>query len=228
MSLQDRLEEYSKSSTLEGRQEAFKSALQEMGGDASIHVREAAFLQALQKDDLVAAQFVQSLDRPGDQIDLHKFDEAAFQIACENGNAKAMLWLLNLEDRGYGDIDIHASQDQAFILSCGAPKPDATKALLNLEASRGRIDIHAQNDQAYRNARSQGNSEIALHLVSLEATRGPIRPTSEHDKLFLDLDRQRVKEAGHQKDVTIADRLKGNLHRAYHIKAKSPHIASYS
>jgi hypothetical protein len=96
------------------------------------------FLKACKNGDITT---LKSLDYS--KIDIHAYNEHAFQHACSNGHLNIVKFLLSSEET-HRHINIHADDELAFRLACENGHLPIVKYLISLEPEYG-LDICARN-----------------------------------------------------------------------------------
>lgn len=116
--------------------------------------------------------------KPQFVIDIHKYDEQTFRMACMYGNISIAKWLIDESIRIGSPIDIHIKKDYAFRGACMNGHLDVAKWLY----SQGGVDIHAGNDYAFVVSCRENHESVARWLVSL----GGVNPNSwvENDNIY--------------------------------------------
>lgn len=119
-------------------------------------------------------KFLLSLEETRGRIDIHAYDECAFEWAAEKGHKHILEFLLSLE-KTHGRIDIHTDNEHAFRWAAKNDHKHILEFLLSLEETHERIDIHADDECAFRWVVINGHKHIMKLLLSLEKTHGEIR-----------------------------------------------------
>lgn len=104
------------------------------------------------------------------EIDIHAFNEEAFEASCGHGHLNVAKWLLKISlQSGYGRININENNERAFRWSCESGHIDVAKWLVKKSQKLGftTINIRATGDYAFRYSGELGHFDVAKFLVTL-------------------------------------------------------------
>jgi hypothetical protein len=101
-----------------------------------------------------------------EQIDINKWDDIAFRLACLYGHKHVAEWLYSLSKEGGSKVNIHTRKDVVFKNACKYGDMDLAIWLYGLSKSDGNTpyDIHQKNERLFRMSCLYGHLEIAKWL----------------------------------------------------------------
>jgi len=103
-------------------------------------------------------------------VDMHSYDQWAFQACCGNGHIGMAKWIYALSETCGSKVDVHFGEEFAFRLSCRNGHLEVAKWLYETsleDPSAGPIDVRSRGDYSFRESCKMGHEHVVRWLATL-------------------------------------------------------------